>query len=94
MEERSILALLSGNLKGLLPSCQSWEDHLWAYLRVMIDQTVEKEVRRCVNYKRQLQVLPDEYWNQQLTVDSIFSILAASRHKTVMSQVGDPYRYR
>jgi len=91
-EERSILALLSGNLKALLPSCQTWEDHLWAYLRVMIDQTVEKELRRCVNYKRQLEVLPDEYWNQQLTVDTIFSTLAASRDKTVIAQGRDQYR--
>lgn len=93
-EERSILALLSGNLKALLPSCQTWEDHLWAYLRVMIDQTVEKELRRCVNYKRQLEVLPDEYWNQLLTVDTIFSRLAASRDKTVIAQGRDQYRFQ
>ena len=65
---------------------------MWAYLRVMIDQTVEKELRRCVNYKRQLQVLPDEYWNQQMTVDNIFSTLAASRDKTVSAQGRDQYR--
>ena len=59
----------------------------------MIDQTVEKELRRCVNYKRQLEVLPDEYWNQQLTVDTIFSSLAASRDKTVVAQGRDQYRF-
>ena len=41
IEERSILALLCGNLKSLLPACRSWEDHLWAHLRAMIDHTVE-----------------------------------------------------
>ena len=60
----------------------------------MIDQTVEKELRRCVNYKRQLEVLPDEYWNQLLTVDTIFSRLAASRDKTVIAQGRDQYRFQ
>lgn len=92
-EERSILALLCGHLKALLPACQSWEDHLWAHLRAMIDHCVEKELRRCVNYRRQLQVLPDEYWNQQLTIESIFATLAASRDKTVIAQGKDQYRY-
>nr|SVE72157.1 EOG090X01MR [Daphnia similis] len=91
-EERSILALLCGHLKALLPACPSWEDQLWAHLRAMIDHCVEKELRRCVNYKRQLQVLPDEYWNQQLTVESIFSTLAASREKTLVAEGRDQYR--
>ena len=92
LEERSILGLLCGHLKALLPACRSWDDHLWAHLRAMIDQSVEKELRRCVNYKRQLQVLPDEYWGQQMTVESIFAALAASRDDTVGSQGRDPYR--
>ena len=91
-EERSILALLCGHLKALLPACHNWEDYLWAHLRAMIDHSVEKELRRCVNYKRQLQVLPDEYWNQQLTIESIFSTLAASRDKNVVAQGRDQYR--
>nr|SVE94086.1 EOG090X01MR [Simocephalus serrulatus] len=91
-EERSILALLCGHLKALLPACRSWEDQLWAHLRAMIDHCVEKELRRCVNYKRQLQVLPDEYWNQQLTIESIFATLAASRDKTLIAQGRDQYR--
>ncbi len=91
-EERAIFALLCGNLKALLPACHSWEDQLWAHLRAMIDHCVEKELRRCVNYKRQLQILPDEYWNQQLTVESIFSTLAASRDKTLIAQGRDQYR--
>nr|SVE84105.1 EOG090X01MR [Daphnia pulex] len=91
-EERAIFALLCGHLKALLPACRSWEDQLWAHLRAMIDHCVEKELRRCVNYKRQLQILPDEYWNQQLTVESIFSTLAASRDKTLIAQGRDQYR--
>lgn len=91
-EERSIFALLCGNLKALLPSCRTWDDYLWAHLRAMIDQTVEKELRRCVNYKRQLELLPDEYWNQQLTVESIFGTLAASSDKVVASENRDHYR--
>ncbi len=91
-EERAILGLLCGNLKSLLPSCQTWEDHLWAHLRAMIDRCVEKEMRRCVNYKRQLEVLPEEYWSQQLTVESIFSILAASKDKAIVTQGRDHYR--
>lgn len=91
-EERSIFALLCGNLKALLPSCRNWDDYLWAHLRAMIDQTVEKELRRCVNYKRQLETLPDEYWKQQLSIDTIFGILAASDDRVVVSEGRDQYR--
>ena len=92
-EERAIFGLLCGNLNSLLPSCQSWEDHLWAHTRAMIDRTVEKELRRCVSYKRQLELLPDEYWSHQLTIESIFAALAASRDKNVIAQGRDHYRY-
>jgi nuclear pore complex protein Nup107 len=92
-EERAIFGLLCSNLKSLLPACQSWEDHLWAYLRAMIDRSVEKELRRCVNYKRQLEVLSDEYWGQQLTIESIFAMLAACRDKNIVNQGRDHYRY-
>ena len=91
-DDRAILGLMCGHLESLLPTCESWEDYLWVYLRAMIDRSVEKELRRCVNYKRQLELLPDEYWNQQLTVEGIFAKLASSTDKEMIRQGRDQYR--
>ena len=30
-------AALSGNLKHLLPACQTWADYVWAYFRAYVD---------------------------------------------------------
>uniref|UniRef100_A0A8C4ZN81 Nuclear pore complex protein n=1 Tax=Gadus morhua TaxID=8049 RepID=A0A8C4ZN81_GADMO len=50
--ERAIYAALSGNLKALLPVCESWEDCVWAYFRVLVDSLVEQEVTSSVLLKR------------------------------------------
>ena len=84
-EERAIIALLCGHLRTL-------EDHFLAHLRAMIDHSVKKELCRCVNYKRQLQILFDEYWNQQLTIESIFTTLATTRD--VVAQSRQHYWYQ
>ena len=64
MEERSIYAALSGNLQGLLPACLSWRDQVWAFFKTMVDQRVEQEVRVHTSNERNLQDLPEMYWNQ------------------------------
>ena len=46
--ERAIYAALSGDLKQLLPVCDTWEDTVWAYFRVMVDSLEEQEIQMLV----------------------------------------------
>uniref|UniRef100_A0A8D0G5Q5 Nuclear pore complex protein n=1 Tax=Sphenodon punctatus TaxID=8508 RepID=A0A8D0G5Q5_SPHPU len=59
--ERAIYAALSGNLKQLLPVCDTWEDTVWAYFRVMVDTLVEQEIRTSVMTIEETEELPREY---------------------------------
>uniref|UniRef100_H0VCS9 Nuclear pore complex protein n=1 Tax=Cavia porcellus TaxID=10141 RepID=H0VCS9_CAVPO len=59
--ERAIYAALSGNLKQLLPVCDTWEDTVWAYFRVMVDSLVEQEIRLSVMPQNETEELPREY---------------------------------
>ncbi len=64
--ERAIYAAFSGNLRHLLPVCGTWEDFLWAYFRVMVDQQVEQELRvnSAVSSLLAHEELPDTYWEK------------------------------
>ncbi|XP_022708718.1 nuclear pore complex protein Nup107-like [Varroa jacobsoni] len=57
--EKAIYGALSGCLEALLLLCTTWEDHLWAHLKVMIDVAIELYFRnsRCADIGR----LPDAY---------------------------------
>ena len=63
--ERAVYAAYSGNLDHLLPVCRTWQDNLWAHLRVMVDVRVEQEVRINSTLAKQWQKLPDRYWNNR-----------------------------
>uniref|UniRef100_A0A8C4Q5U9 Nuclear pore complex protein n=1 Tax=Eptatretus burgeri TaxID=7764 RepID=A0A8C4Q5U9_EPTBU len=76
--ERAIYATLSGNLKQLLLACVSWEDHLWAYFRVMVDGLVEQEVRSLTIRTRELEDLPQEMTPIELTAEKIFEEIQAT----------------
>lgn len=60
---RATFAALCGHLTTLVEVCQSWEDLLWAHLRVLVDIRVEKEVRESsvLHYVE----LPDVYWQNE-----------------------------
>lgn len=45
----------------LLPVCDSWEDTVWAYFRVMVDSLVEQEIRTSVMTLDETEELPREY---------------------------------
>ena len=61
--ETAIYAVLSGNLTGTLPVCQSWCDCLWAYFRTLVDVKVEQEIRlRSVTFRKPID-LPPQYWD-------------------------------
>uniref|UniRef100_A0A4W5KF70 Nuclear pore complex protein n=1 Tax=Hucho hucho TaxID=62062 RepID=A0A4W5KF70_9TELE len=83
--ERAIYAVLSGNLKRLLPVCESWEDSVWAYFRVLVDSLVEQEVRSSGMGSEELEELPREYLEAKWFIISVF-IYALATNKYRMSQ--------
>ncbi|XP_019626310.1 PREDICTED: nuclear pore complex protein Nup107-like [Branchiostoma belcheri] len=88
--ERAVYAALSGNLKELLPACESWEDWLWAYYKVMVDSRVEQEIRT-VRGDRPMEPLPPAYWDRVLTPEAIFKELQSSPHEGVQSEAEEPF---
>ena len=77
-EERAIYGALGGNLTPLLTKCTSWEDALWAHFRVLVDQSIEQELRSTpLMYRDQLAALPD-YYDINLDPKNIFDELRAS----------------
>lgn len=49
----------------LLPVCETWEDTVWAYFRVMVDSLVEQEVRASLLSSSEEDELPREYLEAQ-----------------------------
>lgn len=45
----------------LLPVCDTWEDTVWAYFRVMVDTLVEQEIRTSVMNTEETEELPREF---------------------------------
>eukprot|EP00096_Caligus_rogercresseyi_P014843 TRINITY_DN7323_c0_g1_i1.p1 TRINITY_DN7323_c0_g1~~TRINITY_DN7323_c0_g1_i1.p1 ORF type:complete len:873 (-),score=260.12 TRINITY_DN7323_c0_g1_i1:73-2691(-) len=62
--ERAAYSAFCGNVRQLLSVCKSWEDCLWALSRCYIDLSVEKEIRRAIDFGRQWTDLPQEYWDE------------------------------
>ncbi|KAG7454659.1 hypothetical protein MATL_G00262070 [Megalops atlanticus] len=89
--ERAIYAALSGNLKQLLPVCESWEDTVWAYLRVVVDTLVEQEVRSSGMGSEELEELPREYLEANWTLEKVFEELQATESKRVLEETKEFY---
>ncbi|XP_071946687.1 nuclear pore complex protein Nup107-like [Antedon mediterranea] len=89
--ERAIAAVFSGNLKEVLPVCRSWDDCLWAYFRVLVDQQVEQEIRENVQPGRESQPLPDNYFDKLLTTNKIFQDLQAFPSEDIEMQSKQKY---
>uniref|UniRef100_A0A8C6N0I4 Nuclear pore complex protein n=1 Tax=Mus spicilegus TaxID=10103 RepID=A0A8C6N0I4_MUSSI len=83
--ERAIYAALSGNLKQLLPVCDTWEDTVWAYFRVMVDSLVEQEIRTSVMTQDDSEELPREYMEANWTLEKVFEELQATDKKEEVS---------
>uniref|UniRef100_A0AAX7SPA9 Nuclear pore complex protein n=1 Tax=Astatotilapia calliptera TaxID=8154 RepID=A0AAX7SPA9_ASTCA len=79
--ERAIYASLSGNLKPLLAVCESWEDCVWAYFRVMVDSLVEKDLMSSGMAHHEVETLPREYLEANWTMEKVFEELQASESK-------------
>ncbi|XP_032710756.1 nuclear pore complex protein Nup107 isoform X4 [Lontra canadensis] len=89
--ERAIYAALSGNLKQLLPVCDTWEDTVWAYFRVMVDSLVEQEVRSSVVNLDETEELPREYLEANWTLEKVFEELQATDKKRVLEENQEHY---
>lgn len=86
--EKAAVAAYSGHLKPLLIVGNNWEDFLWAYMRVMVDIRVESEIRD--NVSKKYLPLPNEYWDQKMSMNDIFAALESSKHQTVTTEAAKP----
>ena len=84
--EKAVYAALSGNLQQLLKVCNSWEDCLWAFFKVLVDGKVEQELRLLVSTNSDS--LPKEYYDttENLTPQKIFDELESHPDKTVRAE--------
>ncbi|KAM7367362.1 hypothetical protein PAMP_015268 [Pampus punctatissimus] len=89
--ERAIYASLSGNLKPILAVCESWEDCVWAYFRVMVDSLVEKELMSSGMAHQEVETLPREYLEANWTMEKVFEELQASESKRVLEETKEHY---
>ncbi|XP_039951092.1 nuclear pore complex protein Nup107 [Bactrocera neohumeralis] len=93
---RAIAGAFCGHLDSLKALLNvSWEDVLWAYLKVQIDIRVESEIRACC-IKAYLP-LPDTYWNSKMSLEQIFEELSVHKDAAVRdyncSKVGIIQKY-
>lgn len=73
--EKAILGVLGGNLKSVLPVCNSWADQLWARLRCSIDVQIEKALRSpefVPQENRNLTSYPKEFYESYQDIQNIF----------------------
>ncbi|KAL8221499.1 UNVERIFIED_CONTAM: hypothetical protein K2H54_068662 [Gekko kuhli] len=89
--ERAVYAALSGNLKQLLPVCDTWEDTVWAYFRVMVDTLVEQEIQTSVMNTEETEELPREFLQANWTLEKVFEELQATDKKRVLEENQEHY---
>ncbi|KAF2900316.1 hypothetical protein ILUMI_05870 [Ignelater luminosus] len=82
--EKAAVAAYCGHLHALLAVSNNWEDNLWAYMRVLVDIRVESEIRDSID--KLYQQLPEEYWDQKMSLNKVFSCLEASENSTVRTE--------
>ncbi|KAB0794317.1 hypothetical protein PPYR_11156 [Photinus pyralis] len=82
--EKASLASFCGHLKSLLRVGENWEDYLWAYLKVLIDIRVESEIRD--NISKKYVPLPEEYWDQRLSLNEVFEYLESAPNTKVRKE--------
>lgn len=78
---RAIPAVFCGHLEALVNACSTWADLLWAYFKVQIDIRVEFEIRQCS--MKSYHPMPEQYWNNKMSLEQIFDELAASKNDLI-----------
>ncbi len=74
LQEKAIYAALSGNLRQLLNVCETWEDSLWAYFKVLVDTKVEEELTIDCNLELD-DNMNQHHETQDLNAENIFEQL-------------------
>lgn len=85
---RTIYASLCGNVQQMLQVASSWQDALWAYMKTLLDIKVEREVRDLVI--KSFTDMPDEYWNNEISLKDVFKELHASKNPIIRTQSNEP----
>ncbi|KAK4875289.1 hypothetical protein RN001_011711 [Aquatica leii] len=82
--EKASVAALCGSLNSILRVAENWEDYLWAYMKVLIDIRVESEIRDVIT--AQYESLPDEYWDQRVSLNDVFENLEDAQNTKVKNE--------
>lgn len=72
--EKAIQGVLGGNLKSVLPVCDSWADQLWARLKCSIDVKIEKALKNHLYLANGdvIEDYPQEFYNNYQDIHGIF----------------------
>ncbi|CAN7997114.1 unnamed protein product [Ixodes hexagonus] len=89
--ERAVYAALCGNLEGLLLVCNKWKDLLWAHMRLLVDVSIEQELRTTTEQSRALEPLPPGYPNRHRTLQEVFRDLQAKLGPSRLGDLGLEY---
>lgn len=91
--EKAIFGALGGNLKSVLPVCNTWSDHAWARLKCSIDVKIEKALRdpnMMPQENRYQTEFPQEFYDNDFGLVDIFKSInvvspfkEATIHQTV-----------
>uniref|UniRef100_A0A8D9BSU8 Nuclear pore complex protein n=2 Tax=Cacopsylla melanoneura TaxID=428564 RepID=A0A8D9BSU8_9HEMI len=82
---RATMGVLCGNLDAALLMCTSWEDILWAHLKVYVDLRVEEEIRANITGRKYVP-MPDKYWNQKFDLDKMFQELENCQSASIQAE--------
>ncbi|KAI5711502.1 hypothetical protein M8J75_000876 [Diaphorina citri] len=88
---RAAMGILCGNLDAALLMCNTWEDILWAHLKVYVDLRVEEEIRENIVGRRYCP-MPDKYWNQKFDLDKVFQELENCQSSSIKQEAHQPDR--
>lgn len=88
---RATTGILCGNLEAALLMCDTWEDILWAHLKVYVDLRVEEEIRENIVGRRYCP-MPDKYWNQKFDLDKVFRELENCQSSSIRHEAQQPDR--
>lgn len=70
--ERAILGILGGNLKSVLPICNSWTDQLWARIKCSIDVKIETAL---LDRNQDQPDFQPEFFNSFQSLNEIFNTI-------------------
>ncbi|WWC91661.1 uncharacterized protein L201_006607 [Kwoniella dendrophila CBS 6074] len=93
--ERQLYAALISDLPTLLPSCEDWEDHLWAHVQHRIENRLEQRWHELGGYWEEESGLlggdDDDVEIAQGGLEEVFKSMQAVQKGGVANAMSDPY---